>query len=80
MEVIWGHNPVQDDRSDFTQSSPLQGDISSGDLGDRPCPKAVNYKAVTLLHLGADELGERLPIDARQLRQIVRCLANIHHE
>ena len=25
--LIWGYNPVQDDRSDFTQSRPLYGDI-----------------------------------------------------
>ena len=24
---LWGHNSVQDDRSDFTQSRPLQGDM-----------------------------------------------------
>ena len=24
---VWGNNPVKDDRSNFTQSRPLQGDI-----------------------------------------------------
>ena len=27
-EGIWGYNPMQDDRSDFTQSRPLYGDIN----------------------------------------------------
>ena len=28
MRDLWGYTPVQDDRSDFTQTRPLQDDIS----------------------------------------------------
>ena len=30
VRVVWGYNPVWDDRSDFTQSRPLSGDCIPG--------------------------------------------------
>ena len=37
LRGLWGCNPVHDDRSDFTQSRPLEGDIGPSALPFCPC-------------------------------------------